>query len=186
MLRLLSIIVLRLAGWKTKPVGKFPYHFRKWIIIVAPHTSNWDFVIGVLYRKVLKLERARFLGKKELFKPPFGFVFRWLGGYPVDRTHNQNMVDEVVKIFNQHDDFGIALSPEGTRKKVDRLRTGFYNIARGAGVPVIMIALDYGNKQVVIAEPFIVSGNQEEDFKKIISFFGPVKGKNPELGLDSP
>jgi 1-acyl-sn-glycerol-3-phosphate acyltransferase len=175
--------LLKLMGWKTVPVGPFPVEVRKYVMIVAPHTSGWDFIISVLYRSTLRLERARYLGKKELFRPPFGFIFRWLGGTPVDRSSSHNMVDEVVKMFNRKDEFAIALSPEGTRQKVDRLRTGFYNIAKNAGVPIIMVGLDFRNKQVHFSEPLVATDNQQADFEKIIDFFAPIDGKHPELGL---
>lgn len=181
MFRFLSKLILKTLGWKS--ANQFPYHLKKYVIIVGPHTSNWDFVIGVLFRKALCLERARYLGKKELFDPPFGFLFRWLGGYPVDRGQNKNMVDEVVKIFNTHEEFGIALSPEGTRKRVDKLRTGFYNIAKGANVPIVMVGLDFANKQVFFSNPFYASDNQEADFEHILKFFRPIQGKTPEHGL---
>jgi 1-acyl-sn-glycerol-3-phosphate acyltransferase len=181
MLRQLCTFTLNLAGWKAS--GKFPYHLKKYVIIVGPHTSNWDFIIGVLFRKSLRLEKARYLGKKELFDPPFGFLFRWLGGYPVDRSQNKNMVDEVVKVFNEHEEFGIALSPEGTRTRVEKLRSGFYNIARGAKVPIVMVGLDYANKQVTFSEPFSPTGNQEADFEQILKFFRPIQGKYPEKSL---
>ena len=168
-------------GWKSS--GQFPYHIKKYVIIIAPHTSGWDFVIGVLFRKALRLEKARYLGKKELFDPPFGFLFRWLGGYPVDRSKNKNMVEEVVKIFDSHEEFGIALSPEGTRKRVEKLRTGFYNIAKSANVPIVMVGLDFANKQVVFSDPFLATHNQEADFEHILKFFRPIKGKYPENGL---
>jgi 1-acyl-sn-glycerol-3-phosphate acyltransferase len=175
--------ILWAFGWNTHPLGAFPVKEKKYVVIVAPHTSNWDFVIGVLYRSVLRLESARYLGKKELFRPPFGFIFRWLGGTPVDRSSSQNMVDEVVKIFSEKDEFALALSPEGTRKRVERLRTGFYNIAKKAGVPIVMVALDFEHKQVIFSEPFYVTDNQAADFEKILSFFRPIKGKIPEKGL---
>lgn len=181
MLKWLSKAIIKLIGWTWE--GEFPHHLKKFIVIVAPHTSNWDFIVGLLFRKALGMERARYLGKHQLFKPPFGFIFRWLGGYPVNRTSSQNMVEEVVKIFNQHESFVLALSPEGTRSRVERLRTGFYNIALKAHVPVVMASLDYGNKRVVLSEPFMLTGNQEEDFDRILKFFRPVKGKHPELGL---
>lgn len=170
-----------MIGWKS--VGSFPYDLKKYVVIVAPHTSSWDFIIGVLFRYALDIQKAKYLGKQELFKPPFGFIFRWLGGYPVDRSKNRNMVDEVVKIFEAHDEFAIALSPEGTRKKVDKLKTGFYNIAKGAGVPIVMVGFDFSNKEVIISEPMPTTDNQENDFKTIIDFFRPIKGKVPENGL---
>jgi 1-acyl-sn-glycerol-3-phosphate acyltransferase len=173
--------VLALFGWSSQ--GEFPYHLKKYVVIVAPHTSGWDFVIGVLARKAHGLEKAKYLGKQELFKPPFGFLFRWLGGYPVDRSQNRNMVDEVVKIFNANDEFGIALSPEGTRKRVDKLKTGFYNIAKIAHVPIVMVGLDYEHKQIVFSEHFFTSDNQQADFERILKFFRPIKGKYPEKSL---
>ncbi|QOI98270.1 MAG: 1-acyl-sn-glycerol-3-phosphate acyltransferase [Flammeovirgaceae bacterium] len=183
MFRWLAKFILMVLGWQTKPLGAFPVNEKKYVVIVAPHTSNWDFVIGVLYRSVLRLEHARYLGKKELFRPPFGFIFRWLGGTPVDRTSSQNAVEEVVKLFNANTEFALALSPEGTRKRVDRLRTGFYNIAKQANVPIVMVALDFGNKQVIFSEPFKVTDNPAADFEKILSFFRPIQGKIPEYGL---
>jgi 1-acyl-sn-glycerol-3-phosphate acyltransferase len=168
-------------GWKSK--GEFPYHIKKYVVIVAPHTSAWDFVIGVLFRRALRLEKAKYLGKMELFKPPFGFIFRGLGGYPVNRSQSSNLVDEVVKIFNAKEEFGIALSPEGTRQKVDKLKTGFYHIAKKANVPIVMVGLDFANKQVIFSEPFMPSENQQKDFDHILNFFRPINGKHPEKGL---
>jgi len=170
-----------MMGWSS--AGEFPYQLKKYVVIVAPHTSGWDFVIGVLFRKALRMEKARYLGKKELFDPPFGFLFRWLGGFPVDRSNNKNMVEEVVKIFNSRDEFAIALSPEGTRKRVDKLRSGFYNIAKGAHVPIIMAGLDYAKKQAIFSEPFYTTHDQAADFEHILKFFRPVQGKFPEKGL---
>lgn len=180
-MRVLCTWILNLMGWK--PQGVFPYHLKKYVVIVAPHTSGWDFIIGVLFRKALRLEKAKYLGKKELFEPPFGFLFRWLGGYPVDRTSSNNLVDEVVKVFNQHEEFGIALSPEGTRARVDRLRTGFYNIARKANVPIVMVGLDFENRLCIFSEPFYTTGNMDQDVERILTFFRPIKGKHPEKGL---
>jgi len=181
MIQYLCRLILKLIGWKA--VGEFPNELKKYVLIVAPHTSNWDFIIGVLFRKALRLEKVRYLGKKELFEPPFGFLFRWLGGYPVDRGKNKNMVEEVVKVFESHDEFGIALSPEGTRTRVDKLRTGFYNIAKGANVPIVMAGLDYANKQVVFSKPLVTTDDQEADFNHILKFLRPIKGKYPEKGL---
>lgn len=180
-MRSVSKFILRLMGWKA--VGAFPNHLKKFVVIVAPHTSAWDFVIGVLFRKALRLERAKYLGKHQLFKPPFGFFFRWLGGYPVDRTSSHNLVDQVVKIFNDHEEFALALSPEGTRKRVDKLKTGFYNIARKANVPIIMVAFDYKHKVAIISPPFETTRDELADFKKILEFFRPIEGKHPENGL---
>ena len=153
------------------------------MVIVAPHTSSWDVIICLAFRKSLRLERFKFLGKRELFKPPFGFFFRWIGGIPVDRFHHTRLVDQVAALFNEKEEFIIGLSPEGTRKKVDRFRTGFYHIAKKAMVPIVMIGLDFGKKQLIFAEPFFAGDNLEADFAIILQFFGPLKGKHPELGL---
>ncbi len=180
-MRLISKFILGLMGWKS--IGIFPKDLKKYVVIVAPHTSGWDFVIGLLFRKALHLEQAKYLGKHQLFKPPVGFFFRWLGGYPVDRTSSHNLVDQVVKIFDQHEEFAMALSPEGTRQRVDKLKTGFYNIARKAQVPIIMVAFDYKHKQAIISPPFNVTHNEQADFKKILDFFRQIEGKYPENGL---
>lgn len=173
--------ILSLFGWNTNI--RFPFDLKKYILIVGPHTSNWDFVVLLGYRSVVGINRTRFLGKKELFKPPFGFIFRWLGGVPVDRKNKSNMVDEVAALFHTHEEFSIALSPEGTRKKVDKIRTGFYFIARAASVPIIMIGLDYANRQLVFSDPLYTTDDQQKDFEKIFHFYRPIQGKFPENGL---
>jgi 1-acyl-sn-glycerol-3-phosphate acyltransferase len=142
-----------------------------------------DFPVGLAYRSLLRLKNARFLGKKELFDGPFGFFFRWAGGMPVDRFSTHNVVDQVVDILNKEEEIMIALSPEGTRKKVDRLRTGFYHIAKKAGIPIVMIGLDFGNRGVVLSEPFYTSDNEKADFDRILQFFAPIQGKIPSKGM---
>lgn len=181
MLRIFCKLYLRLGHWKV--AGQFPPSLKKAVVIVAPHTSGSDVIVSLAFRKVLHLERFKFLGKQELFKGPFGFIFRWLGGIPVDRFHHQGFVDQVVEMFNNKEEFIIGLSPEGTRKKVDRLRSGFYHIAKKAGVPIVMIGLDFANRQMIFAEPFSTTDNESADFDRILQFFGPIKGKHPELGV---
>ena len=151
--------------------------------MVAPHTSSWDIIMGFAFRSALQLNHIKFLAKRELFRAPFGYLFRQLGGIPVDRFNNNNFVDQVVAMYNESDSFAVALSPEGTRKKVDRLRTGFYHIARKAAVPIILLALDFENKEFRFSAPFYTSANEEADLQKIIHFFHDVKGKNPGLGM---
>jgi 1-acyl-sn-glycerol-3-phosphate acyltransferase len=152
-------------------------------MIVGPHTSWQDIVICLGFRSVLRLNNARFLAKKELFRPPFGFIFRWLGANPVDRNAKKNMVDQVVDMYNSHEQFAIALSPEGTRKKVDRLKTGFYHIAKITGIPIVMTGLDFRNKRLVLSTPFYTSNDEKSDFDTIIRFFSGMEGKNPAQGL---
>lgn len=174
-------LFLQMQGWKIR--SEFPYHLKKCVIAVGPHTSAWDFVVGLAVRSKLKLYHLNFLGKAELFKGRFGFFFRKMGGFPVDRFSNNNVVDQVAEQFQIRDQFVLALSPEGTRKKVDKLRTGFYHIALKAGVPIVLAGLDFGRKEISFSEPFLPSGNMEEDFKKIIHFFADKEGKIPEYGL---
>lgn len=179
-MRFIWNFLLWVTGWKIR--GNYPYHLKKCVIIVAPHTSAWDFLLGLAVRSKLRLGHVRFLGKKELFDGPFGFFFRWLGGIPVDRSSAHNLVEQVVERFQNETSFSLVLSPEGTRKKVDRLKSGFYHIARQAKVPLLMIGFDFGKREVVIAEPFETS-ETDKDFQHIIQFFGPMQGKNPALGI---
>jgi 1-acyl-sn-glycerol-3-phosphate acyltransferase len=172
---------LQLKGWKTE--YNFPTQLKKCVLIVAPHTSSDDFLIGCALRSVFNIPEAKFLGKAELFKPPFGFIFRWLGGTPVNRNSKQNLVEQVVAKFNATDNFKVGISPEGTRKKVTQLKTGFYYIAQQANVPIVMVGLDFENKQAVISEPLYTTNNVNADLKIILDFFAPIKGKIPENGL---
>ncbi|WP_342774046.1 1-acyl-sn-glycerol-3-phosphate acyltransferase [Muriicola soli] len=175
MKKLSSFIFHRLWGWEL--IGSFP-EITKCVVIVAPHTSWVDFIIGVLVRSIVGKE-VHFIGKHSLFKPPFGWIFRSLGGTPIDRSKNSDTVASTVEIFKQKEVFRLALSPEGTRKKVEKWKTGFYYIARQAGVPVVMVALDFGKKQVKISQPVFPTINKEADFELYKEFFKGVVGKIP-------
>lgn len=161
-------------GWKI--VGTLPVEIKKAVIIVVPHTSWHDFYIGAFVRKIIGLP-IHFIAKKELFNPPFGWYFRWMGGSPVDRSSRSNMVDQVVSLFQEKEEFRLALAPEGTRKKVLKWRSGFYYIAHNADVPIIAVAFDYSTKTIKIAPPFYTSGNIEDDLPKIKSFYKGVVGR---------
>lgn len=173
-------LIFKWKGWTIE--GEFPHHLPRVILVVAPHTNNIDFFLGLATRSIARINGCKFLAKAELFKPPFGWLFRSLGGIPVYRDAKRNMVDQVVEIFNRHEHFLLALSPEGTRKRVDRLKTGFYHIASQARVPIVLVAFDYGNKKIVFAPPFLPQ-DEKEDMDKIIRFFAPIKGKTPENGM---
>ena len=160
-----------------------PTDIKKFVVAVAPHTSNWDFLVGVAARSILRIQKAQFLGKSQLFKPPFGWFFRMVGGHPVERSSSQDTVEQVVKIFNKHEAFVLAMAPEGTRKKVEKLRTGFYYIARGAHIPIIPVGFDFRLKEVVVSQPLYPSDDMEGDMEKILSFYRTITGRNPELGL---
>jgi 1-acyl-sn-glycerol-3-phosphate acyltransferase len=173
-----EFILCRLLGWKI--INDFPHHLKKYVIIAGPHTSNWDFPLALLV-KFAKGLQVNFIGKHTLFKPPFGFFFRALGGQPVDRSKSSNMVQSMIDVFNEHEKFVFALSPEGTRSKVSKWKTGFYHLAKGADVPIVMTTLDFGRKQVLIEEPYYLTGDMKKDFLHFHEFFRDVKGKNPEL-----
>lgn len=130
--------------------------------------------------------KINFVGKKSLFKPPLGWLMRWLGGYPIDRSQRQNRVEFLASVFRSEEEFALAIAPEGTRQKVDKLRTGFYHIARLAEVPIILTRFDFGRKVVTFSEPFFPTGDQEADFEYIHQYFRGVKGCNPELSFDPP
>lgn len=172
-----KLILQHIMGWKV--INDFP-SLDKYVIIAAPHTSWQDFPIGILV-KFLKKAPINYIGKDSLFKSPFGFIFRWLGGAPVDRSKSTDKVQAIVDIFNSKDHFVLALSPEGTRQKVEKWKTGFYYIAKGAKVPVVMATLDFENKQVNISDPYNLTDNMESDMQHFRQYFKGVKGKHPEL-----
>ena len=148
-----------LSGWKL--IGKVPDDLKKAVIAVVPHTRTKDFFVGLGARATLR-RKIGFLGKEELFKPPFGFVFRALGGTPVIRNKNMNMVESYAEAIKGTEDMLFALAPEGTRKNVTKLRTGFYYMAVGGQIPIIPVGFDFARKEVIMGKPFMPSG----DFKK--------------------
>lgn len=172
-----KFIYFKLMGWKIK--GAFNPEVKKCIVAVVPHTSWHDFYIGLMIRSISKLQ-INYIAKRELFKFPLGAYFRWTGGAPVDRTPGQNKVQAIAKVFEGKEEFRLALAPEGTRKRVDELRTGFYYIAKEANVPIVLVAFDFGKKEVKIDEPFYLTDNMEADFEYIHEFFKGVVGKVPE------
>ena len=166
----LSRATLRAAGWHFE--GSLPDQ-PKFVLIIAPHTSNWDFAVGVLARRAVGLD-AYFLGKHTLFKPPLGWFMRWLGGTPVRRDVSAGVVEQVTQKFEEHDAFVLALAPEGTRKRVTKWRTGFYYVALNASVPIVPIALDYGRKRVVAGPALDPSGDLDEDLRTLRQFYVDV------------
>ncbi len=172
-----KFIFYKLLGWKIK--GSFDPSIKKAVVIVVPHTSWHDFYVGALARRILKAE-INFVAKKELFRWPFGWYFRWMGGAPLDRTAGQNKVEAIASVFNEKEEFRLALAPEGTRKKVDAWKTGYYYIAKAANVPIIPVSFDYKTKTVIVNAPFYITGNIEEDTVKLHSFYEGVVGKRPE------
>lgn len=173
---LTKFIFTKLMGWEIK--GEFDPAVKKAVLIVVPHTSWHDFYVGAFTRRIIKVQ-INYIAKKELFRWPFGWYFRWMGGAPLDRTPGQNKVEAIAKVFDKHEEFRLAMAPEGTRKKVDEWKTGFYYIAMTAGVPIIPVAFDYSKKQVVINPAFYPTGDIKADTKVLRSFFDGVVGKVP-------
>ena len=180
MLSRISCGILRLLGWKI--TGRYPRELRKFIVLVAPHTSNWDFPLGLLVKWCLRAD-IKYVAKHTLFKPGIGWLFRVLGGYPVDRTKRTNFADSVVDMLSKKQDFIMTITPEGTRKKVHKFRSGIYYIARGANIPIVPVKFDYGNKEVHFGEPFWTTEERDKDLNYLWNYFVGVKGKNPENGV---
>lgn len=163
----------RLFGWKIS--GQIP-DIPKSILIFAPHATWHDFLVGVGARAYVD-KPIHYLGKAELFNAPFGGLFKALGGYPVERTKRNNLVDWIVSLYQQKESFHLALAPEGTRKDVDSLKTGFYYIAQKAHIPIIMVGVDYAQKTIFIAEPFYCSQDLTADMQHIARFYAQLPGK---------
>lgn len=176
----LSRLLLRIMGWRL--INEIPLSLKKYVVAVAPHTSWKDFPLGLFVRSALG-RQIFYLGKKELFESPFGFFFWWTGGRPVDRKHKTGLVDQVVKLFAGSQEFAIAIAPEGTRKKVSDLKTGFYFIAKAADVPIIPCLLDYEKKTVRFLKPIYLTEDREKDMDTIWGFFEGVKGAKAELSI---
>jgi len=167
--------VLALLGWDFE--GTVPDLSRA-VLIVAPHTSNWDFVVGMATALALGLD-AHWLGKHTLFRPPFGRLWRWLGGIPVDRSARHSVVTQTVAAFARHDRMLVAMAPEGTRKRVDRWKTGFYHIAHGAGVPILPVYLDFARRRVGVGPRLMPTGDLEAEVARLQAFFRAFRGKKP-------
>lgn len=164
---------LSLLGWGIE--GEIP-NLPKLVIAVAPHTSNWDFVVGIAAMFALDL-RLTFLGKHTLFRGPFDAILRWMGGIPVDRSSAHGVVGESVRAFREADRLVLALAPEGTRKGAARFHSGFLHIARGAGVPVLLASLDYAVRRVRLGPLLEPTADVEADRRRIEAHFAPVRGK---------
>ncbi|GAB4488146.1 MAG: 1-acyl-sn-glycerol-3-phosphate acyltransferase [Saprospiraceae bacterium] len=181
MISSLSRFILKRWGWKV--TGHYPYELAKVVIAVAPHTSNWDFPVGVLVNSGYKCQ-ANYVGKHTIFRWPFGYFFRWLGGIPVDRSKSHNFVAATVEAFAREPRLHLVVAPEGTRKKVDKFKTGFYHIARLAKVPICLCTFNWAKKEVhFYPQLFYPTNNVEADIAYIWNFFKNIPGKNPEQGV---
>ncbi len=169
-------LVLRLGRWKI--VGEVP-EIPKFVAVAAPHTSNWDFPVFMAVVGVLKV-RVRFLGKHTLFRGPFGWLFYWLGGIPVEReTGAADVVTKAAEAFRTRDRLILGLAPEGTRSRVEKWKTGFYRIALEAGVPIVLVFLDARTRELGIGPTFHPTGDREADMAHIRAFYADKQGINP-------
>jgi len=173
----LSGTVLKTFGWEL--TGEFP-NINKSVIIFAPHTSNWDFIIGKLYLNEKGVETSA-LVKKELFFFPMNLVMNFLGSIPVDRKNKKNnVVSSLASVFNKKEKFNLIVSAEGTRKKETHWKKGFYNIAKTANVPIVISYIDFEKKKVGIKGVVEDTSNIEKTMKEITAIYRNVKGKYPE------
>ena len=172
----LSRQILRMAGWTVDiTVPDYP----KCIICVAPHTSNWDFILGKLaYASVGR--KAGFLMKESWFFFPLGLIFKAMGGIPVPRRKGSSLVETIVAKFNASQRLALAITPEGTRSRTTEWHHGFLHIAREAGVPIVLGAIDFGTKEISIHDTFTPTGDADADMRKIKDYYRRFKGKYPE------
>ncbi|MBL8983104.1 MAG: lysophospholipid acyltransferase family protein [Gemmatimonadetes bacterium] len=174
--RLIGSAVLRAMGWRI--TGAFP-DLRKFVVIVAPHTSNWDFIVGFAAYLAIELD-ASWLGKHTIFRWPFGALFRYFGGIPVVRSQAANVVDLHVREFNAREHLVFVIAPEGTRKRIPEWKSGFYRIAVGAGVAIVPVALDFGQRLIRILPPFTPTSDYEADLGQLKANFTRDMARRPE------
>jgi 1-acyl-sn-glycerol-3-phosphate acyltransferase len=171
-------MALVILGWRV--TGNFP-RLARFVVIVAPHTSNWDFVVGIAAKLALGL-RVTFLGKDSLFRFPLGVLMRFWGGVPIDRSASNDVVRSLVDEFARREKLVLAIAPEGTRTRVDRWRTGFYHIAHAARLPIVTVALNFGAKEIQIGAPFTTTGDANADIDALRARFVGVHGRRRAFG----
>ena len=174
--KLLAQKILKLFGWKMS--GNLPPGCMKCIVVMAPHTSNWDFVIGWLGYHSLGL-RSRYLIKKEAFIFPLGILVKWLGGIPVDRRKGNSALLHVSEMFKNEQELILTITPEGTRALNRNWKRGFYSLARNAGVPIVLGFLDYRKKVGGLGPLVYASGDYSADMKVIESFYHDKSARFP-------
>jgi len=174
----LSLAILKVAGWQV--LGHLPEQAKKSVLIAAPHTSNWDLPMTLMVAFALEL-RPRWMGKASIFRWPFGGLMRWLGGIAVERSQSNNLVATSAQaIVDAPEPLQLIVPPEGTRSKTRHWKTGFYYIAHGAQVPIVMAYMDYANKRSGLGPLFEPTGDVEADMARIKAFYQPFKGKNAD------
>ena len=156
---------------------------KKCVVPTGPHTSNRDFPYGI-YARAAAGRYIQFVAKSSLFKGPAGWAMKFMGGVPVEREKRTNFVQAVANIFEERDEFYLCIAMEGTRKKVDRFKTGFYWIAREANVPMVFAKFDFGNRVIEFSKPFYPTGDVRADFDVIYRYFDGVQGLVPENSFE--
>ena len=175
--RWLGKFLMKISGWKT--IGQLPKDQRV-VLIAGPHTSNWDFVLAMSL--ILSLDvRIHWVGKHSIFKKGFRRLLKKMGGIPVNRVNPQALKNEIYNITEKYRGYIIAISPEGTRKKVERLKSGFLRIANETNSKIMMVGVDFSNKTIDFGDFFSPSGDMDKDLKFIKDYFGNFTGKHPEL-----
>ena len=169
--------------WGFKFETLYPKEVKKSVLVMIPHTSNWDFPIGILLRPIIDLD-SYFVMKDNFFWFPLGNILRWMGGVSVDRSKHNNFVDSVAALFENRDSFKITMTPEGTRNKVTKLKSGFYYIALKAKVPIVCVKFDFGKKLIGFSQPIYPTGDYEKDLPHILAYFKGVVGRHPEKAYE--
>ena len=172
--------ILKLLGWKIDPTT--PTNVNKAVVVMGPHTSNWDFVIGKMAFSHYKVN-GKFLIKKELFFFPLGWILKKMGGVPVDRKKKNNITQFAVELFQKHEKCFIVFTPEGTRSYNPNWKKGFYYIAQAANVPIYIGYIDYKRKMGGFHSIFTPTGDVDADIKYLKSVFAQYEGKIPENGI---
>jgi 1-acyl-sn-glycerol-3-phosphate acyltransferase len=176
MQKFLRFLLYRLLGWQVEVSMTLP---DKYLIALAPHTSNWDFIMGLLYSRAEGFH-CDFMMKKEWFFWPLGPIFRKLGGIPVYRSKHTSLTDQLAQVARERDKFGLCITPEGTRKPTTEWKKGFYYIALKAELPILLFGLDYAQKRIVCTKSIIPNGDVDGQMQEIKEYFRPFKGKKPQ------
>jgi 1-acyl-sn-glycerol-3-phosphate acyltransferase len=172
---------MTLLRWNIE--GEIP-NLPKFVLIMAPHTSNWDFVVAVLADLALDMEAA-WMGKHTIFRGAFGTWLRGIGGIPVVRHAAHNVVSQLVAEFAKRDRMILGIAPEGTRKRVARWKSGYWHIARGAGVPIVPAGIDFGRRVIVIGPALTTSDSLERDEATLLQFYVGVTPRHPEFAVSA-
>jgi len=174
---IMARLALRMCGWRVE--GSLPPGLARAVVIAAPHTTNWDLPYMLAVAFALGV-RPSWLGKQELFRGPFGWLLRWLGGVPVDRSRRSNLVEQAVERLHAADRLFLVIPPSGTRSRAPHWKSGFYHVARGAQVPLVCAFLDYPRRTGGIGPVFVPTGDLHHDMDRLRLFYRDIRGKYPD------